>query len=211
MELKKYQINAFAKIIRNDKSVIIWPRQIGKSYLLYYYIENYIINNSDKKILFFSNDERQADNNKGILLKNINRGLIKINKKNEILFINNNTIKFFSIQENYINALFIIQPDLIIYDEFYYQTLLKIKDISDYVDHNRLKSIFTLSYIDLNLIKILDDKRDCYFNIVLDSDINRSFMIKNFSYKSDELLDYDDIIFQRIRKLKKLNLISNGS
>ena len=69
----------------------------------------------------------------------------------------------------------------------------------------------------MNVIKMLDDKNDFYINIIEpnenDLDIGHDYKekIKELSYKPENLLDYNNVVYQRKKKLKKLNIISNES
>lgn len=118
-DLKTYQHNTFNKLSTYNKSIIIWSRQIGKSYLIDYYLENYIINNSDKDILFYLHSGSMIKNRMYEFLSNLNNRII-INKiySKKITCINNNWIYFNEFKPDVIG---IIRPDLIIFDEYYYE------------------------------------------------------------------------------------------
>jgi hypothetical protein len=213
-ELKPHQVAAFYKIIRNDKSIIIWPRRYGKSYLVYYYIENYIKNNFDKNILFFETGMQHINAHKHNLLSNIDQKLIKKIKEKELIFINGNNIKFNNIYQKKFNLNYelFFMPDLIIYDNNNYNSnLLNIRDISNYIYCNKIRSIFTSDQIDLNLIKILDYRKDYYLNIQLDLQSDINFIKRQFSYKYYDLFDINDTLYQRGKKLQILNKIANES
>ena len=195
---------------------------MGKSLLLSYYIENFVENNNDQDIVFFNDDKKRNAFSKDRLIRDIRH--VTVSKKYigayEIAFKNENYLRFCSIQESYVHFLFRLKPSLIIYDEFCHKNLNKYNDLFLYLLNNRCKVIFTSTYIDTRVIKLLDYRNDFYINIKRITEDNIEPKFKNYdydslirkelSYKTTELLDFDDTIYQRRKKLKELNDISNG-
>ena len=218
--LRDYQILAFNKLIENDKSFIFWPRAKGKTYLIHSFIDYFVKNNNDQEIIIFVNDGRRTpDIMKKIRIFLDNAGSVQSGKK----LINNNNITIISILSNcYSEALRSKNPSLIIFDEFAINNLNNLGELSNYINNFNCKTIFTASYINTIAIKTLDRKNDFYINIkrISDDDLYNYYRFKNYdydsliknilSYKSDKLLDFDDTIYQRRKKLQALNKISNG-
>ena len=216
--MKKYQRLAFDNILRYNKSMILWPRQMGKSLLLSYYIENFITNNSGQNIIFFDDDKKRNKYSKDTMIHNLNHLLVrkKYNSRYEMSFVNDNNLTFCSIQESYEHNLFRIKPSVIIYDDFYHKDLNKYYYLFSYISKNKCKVIFTSTYIDTRVISALDYNNDFYINIrritenVEPNFINYDYehLVKNIlSYKSAQLLDFDGIISVRRQKLEYLKKI----
>ena len=138
----------------------------------------------------------------------------------EMSFLNDNYLTFCSIQESYEHILHKLKPSVIIYDEFYHKDLKKYEYLAYYLDNNNCKVIFTSTYIDTRIIKLFDSKNDFYINIRKITKDNIEPFFKNYdykrllrkdlSYKKTELLDFDDVIYQRKKKLEYLKKITNG-
>jgi hypothetical protein len=228
MELKDYQMVLFNRLISYDKSLVFWARQTGKSLVVTKYIENFINNENNKNILFIINHKKYITTSKVRILHEIGQSIIDKHRTDDIFFINNNFLKFVAI--NNMNIEYILStlaPELIIYDEFRIDNPDKLFSIRKFIEISKCKCIFTSTFLDIELVHYLDINNDYYINIMPptltihnnqfsfsnmdDPNINNRLIIKELGYKPDELLDYSDTIFQRKRKLKKLNKISNGS
>lgn len=223
MKLTTTQKHAYRKLLKYNNSFIFWTRQSGKTYLLTYFIENFVQNNKDKDILFIIDDEKYIRNSKKRILDEISKYvLIKIGN-NDIRFINNNFLRFCTINYRFESTLIHTKPDVIIYDEFIIRDLNKIDLLIKYIEISKCKCIFTSTYIDTKVIKALDYKNNYYINILpffghydfspfhrnIEYD-HKKIVYTELSYKPDELLDYRDIAYERMIKLKRLNEISNG-
>jgi len=220
--LRDYQILAFNKLIEHNKSFIFWPRDKGKTYLLYSFIDYFVKNNKDQNIMFFVNDGRTTST----VIKNLqlflnNHGSIE----NDCKIINDNIITIISILSNrYGEALRGKNINCIIFDDFNID-LSYLNELSSYINvyNSNCKIIMTSSFINTMAIKMLDYNNDFYINIKCVSDDERKkyiyhkFMnydydslIKNdLAYKSDNLLDFDYTIYQRRKKIQALNKKSN--
>jgi len=219
--LRAYQKIAFDKINDNDKSIIIWPRQTGKSYLINKIIENFVINNSNKKIIFITESESYFAHSTLRIEKDINNVVVRYNKY-DISFINNNKLIFFSIRNNIFPLLSNYNPQLIVAD--CYKKIQKSKtnnilEINMYSDISKCKCLYTFFY-DINIIKDIDYKNDCYINILpyekinnysfdTDESIINSNVVKDLSYKPCVLLDYYNLTFIRKRKIQILNSLNS--
>ena len=209
--LRKYEKNAFNKIIKYDKSLIIWPRQTGKSFIIYKSIENFVINNKDKKIFFITDSIRNFNNAISRIYKDIGTVVLN-NSSSTIRFINNNNLKFLSINNKFSSYL-TYNPDYIIIDSYIgiRKNIDNILDLNMYINSSnskKCKCLFTFLY-DIDIIKIIDYKNDFYINILPYEYINhyekKMNISKDLSYKSFDLLDYFDLIYIRKQKIQKLN------
>ena len=81
------------------------------------------------------------------------------------------------------------------------------------------KVVFTSYEMNLRIVRILDVTNNYYINIMPGDDLSNglgistklivpTIVIDELSYKPDELIDYDDLIFKRRKKLKQLKLLS---
>ena len=229
--LKQYQENAFNKLLKHDKVFIFWPRQMGKSYLIDYYLDYFINNNTNERILYFTKKYKYCDNLKNKLARNIN---ILNHTIHSISFKNNITLRECKLDDSYPYTLRGLTPSLIIFDEFSIRDLsgtdlIRLSDLLYYVNTNKCKIIFLSTHIDMKLVKIMDYYNDYYINIMQNNDVLKNInnnpeylsefggfeyekKVKNeFSYKSFELLDFNNLSYQRKCKLKKLKEISNES
>jgi hypothetical protein len=166
--LRKYEKNAFNKIIKYDKSLIIWPRQTGKSFIIYKSIENFVINNKDKKIFFITDSIRNFNNAISKIYKDIGTVVLN-NSSSTIRFINNNNLKFLSINNKFSSYL-TYNPDYIIIDSHIgiRKNIDNILDLNMYINSSnskKCKCLFTFLY-DIDIIKIIDYKNDFYINIL---------------------------------------------
>jgi len=224
IELFKHQIRAFNKIINNDKNFIFWPRQYGKSHLISAYLEHFINNNSNQNILFICYEKNYIKYSKQKLLNDIGYLTVDKHRTDDLYFINDNFLKFCSIKQHFdtISGMFkTLSPSLIIFNEVY---ALSTNNIQRLYSNNFLngKILYTSSFIDIQLIKMLDYNNDFYINIeqpvdkidtfgLFKDDINLIYFdIKELNYKPDDLLYFSDKVYQRKIKLKKINTISNG-
>lgn len=226
MILRKNQEQAFNNIAKYGKAFIFWGRQTGKSFLLSSIIQSYAANKKGTDILFFIKNKTYIKIAQDKVLKDI-KNSIRSSKPSEIVLINNNYLTFCSIKEEYDYYLQHLNPSLIIFDDYDIADFYKFNNLTYYILKNNCKCIFTSSKIDkidLKIVKLLDYNNDYYINIMsndyeypisfVDKDklIITPDILKELSYKPDELIDYDDIIFKRRKKLKQLKLLSeNGS
>lgn len=222
IELNHIQRNALNNLIKNNKALIFWPRQSGKSLLLEYYIEHIVKNYSNEEILFVGYDQQNSKLFKNKLQYNL-PNIIERNREKELKLINGNYITFYTNQgRNLEYSITTLKPTLIIFDDFKnFQN--KFNNIIPLFFYLKCKLIITSDYIDFELIKKIDYINDYYINIIPNikeywiHDINSNcydfdkLVKENLYYKSDNLLDFDNIIFQREKKIKLLNKISNGS
>ena len=105
--LRDYQEYALSNFIKNDKSMFFWSRQTGKSFVINKMIENFVINNNDKKIFFIIDYKKYFRDFMSKIRNDINNVVVKYSSNN-INFINNNKLTFCSITDNfffYINIL----------------------------------------------------------------------------------------------------------
>ena len=216
MQLKTHQLNTINNLFKHDKSFVFWPRQTGKSYIISHYLECFVTNNFRQNILFINRDKGYVDIDRDRIMRNIGSLTIDKHRTENLYFINDNYLEFCCIKQN-IYPLTKLNPSLIICDEFYFDNVSQLLPIKRYIDKSKCKCIFTSTYIDMNVIKMLDDKNDFYINIIEpnenDLDIGHDYKekIKELSYKPENLLDYNNVVYQRKKKLKKLNIISNES
>jgi hypothetical protein len=215
MILKRSQQQAYNNIIKYGKAFIFWGRQTGKSYLLSKIIQTYIETVKNEDIIFFCGQINHIDIIKSTLIKDINKYIRPIGKsgrkqkKNEIFLINNNYLTICSIKE-YDYYLLHLTPSLIIYDDFLSKDISHFDYLIRYIRESNCKVIFTSTEMSMLLIKILDINNDYYINIIPDDSQNEidTLIMDQLLYKPDELLDYDDVIFKRRKKLKQLKLLS---
>jgi len=221
MQLKQHQLYTYNKILKHQKSFIFWPRQTGKSYILSHYLEQFVNNNKDQDILFISNNKRYFTIDRDRIMKNIGYLTIDKHRTENIYFINNNYLEFCSINQDFAYLFYQFKPSLIIYDEFHVDRTDRLTLVYNYITNNSPKCIFTSTFIDMDVIKLLDFNNDWYINILPTSEMmgdqylgqvdNYKEKFKLLSYKPDNLLDFFDVIYQRKKKLKLLNKISNES
>jgi len=223
MKLTATQDHAYKKILKYNNSFIFWTRQAGKTYLLTYFIENFVQNNKDKDILFIVNDERYIRNSRNKILAEISTFVLTKAGTVYLHFINNNILRFSSTNYRFDTTLEYTKPDVIIYDEFIIHDLNKIDLLIKYIEKTKCKCIFTSTYIDIKVINALDYKNNYYINILPffgqydfspfhrnEGYDHKKIVYTELSYKSDELLDYRDLAYERMIKLKRLKEISNG-
>jgi hypothetical protein len=218
MQLNYYQEYTFNKLSKYNRSIIMWPRQSGKSYLIISIIEDFIKNNSDKDILLIVSNPKCEYYIFSRILKEIGGYISKKSKSiNKISFINNNDVTIRTIN-NYDSVLHKIKPEFIIYDEVFNFNYQKNVMLDYYIKNNSCKCIFTSTYFYLDMLKMLDYYNDFYINIkpslsdYLDDYqlYNYNDIVKKLYYKPAHLLDVMSIKFIRTQKIKKLNKISNG-
>ena len=214
--LKLHQEQAYHNILKYGKAFIFWPRQTGKSYFLSYIIKVFALNNKSSDILFFVNNKININMSQHKLLNDIEHTVIKKTKKGEINLINNNYITFCSIKD-YDHYITYLKPSLIIYDDFKLNNISQFEYLRTYLRESNCRSIFTSSIIDIKIINMLDLNNDYYINIMsvdlpnsIDKFIVEPGIIEQLSYKPDELIDYDDVIFKRRKKLKQLKIINDN-
>jgi len=152
------------------------------------------------------------------IMKNIGYLTIDKHRTENISFINNNYLQFCSINQDFAYLFYQLKPSLIIYDEFHVNTVDKLAVVYNYITNKNPKCIFTSTFMDIDVIKLLDFNNDWYINILPTSEITGDLNIESenykekfklLSYKPDHLLDFFDVIYQRKKKLKILNKISN--
>lgn len=222
LELTNIQKNALNKLIKNNESFIFWPRQSGKSRLLVHYIE-YLVNNSkDEEIIYVGYDQKNSELFGNKIIYHTPNIIKKYKNKKELSFINNNYITFYTNNGDNLEYLIsCLKPTLMLFDDFMFNN--KFNSIIPLLSYLKCKLIFTSNYIDFELIKSLDYNNNFYINIIPQYKENwihdrnsncyefEKLVKENLYYKSSELLDFDNIIFQRDKKLKIINKIANGS
>jgi hypothetical protein len=218
-ELFQHQKIAFDKIIKNDKNFIFWPRQYGKSTLISAYLEHFINNNYNQNILIVCDQIAFIKNCRNKINSDIGQLSIDKHRSDDLYFINDIFLKFCSIKQHKSTLSYIMStltPTLIIFDNIYlYNSYYNIEEFDMFLN---TKFLYVSSFIDLRLIKLLDYNNDFYIDIIQpvdkinvnDNDSITYFVIKELNYKPDELLDFSGKIFQRKRKLRKLNQISGS-
>jgi len=220
-----YQKYAFDKIIEYDKSIIIWPRQSGKSLLINKAIENFVINNNNKKIIFIADSDKFFSHSISRIQNDINGVVVKWSK-NGISFINNNKLIFLSINNDIFSSLSHYNPNLIVVDSYTGMSNKKnnISTLNMYLSCTNCKFVSTFSY-DINVITSLDINNDFYINILpyykndknydnfynIKSQNNKikSNILNDLSYKPHHLLDYYDTSFIRKKKIQILNSLNS--
>lgn len=216
MELNKYQKYSYKSILNHDKNILLWNRQLGKTTIILHYIRNFILNNINTDIIFFSNSESFWLEIRSKIFNSLGKYVIEntsvVSKK--IRFINNNDLKFISINNyDYFIDLIRIKPELIIFDEIWNMKNEKLDKLHFYVCNNSCKVILTGTNISMENILFLDSQNDYYININSDSitynEITNEIR-KWLSYKPNHLIDFDNILFQRKKKLERLKKITNG-
>lgn len=215
--LRDYQKNAFNKIIKYDKSIIIWPRQTGKSLLINKVIENFVINNTDKVICFITDLKSYFGHSISRIQTDINNVVVRY-KKSEISFINNNKLIFLSIKDDMSTILLTHKPELVVYDGYiginYNHSIMH--EFNRYGNIIKCKFLLTFLY-DIKLIKAADCNNDYYINVLpydkqkslfdtIESKLNFN-ILKDLSYKPYYLLDYYNTSYIRKQKIQTLNSI----
>jgi hypothetical protein len=203
--------------------MVFWPRRQGKTYLLTHYIENFVQNNYDQEIVFFGNTQRNYNDNRDIILSDIMPVIDpKRIRKAELGFINGNFLTFESIErdQKYEMTLNKLKPNLIIYDEIMLGNTYFLSELRNYIERNKVKCIFTSTFMNLDVIKFLDYKNTFYINIFpiqpedeyqFSKGISKySTLMEKLSYKPKNLLDYMDNTYQRKIKLQRLKEISEN-
>jgi len=225
MILKRNQQQAFNNIVKYGKAFIFWGRQTGKSYLLSHIIQDFAAITKSSDILFFCDQKNHIKIYQDKVLKDIPKSVRK-SKPGEITLFNNNYLTFCSIKE-YDYYLRHLNPSLIIFDNYLIKDFSLFNNLILYIlEHNNCKCIFTSYKIDLKLVKKLD-RNDFYINIMpSDNDYPYPFpnqiddrdkiiitqeILEYIATKPDELVDYDDVIFKRRKKLKQLKLLSEDN
>lgn len=212
-----HQQYTFSKLLKHQKSFLFWPRQTGKSFTISLFLDYFVKNNNVQNILFISNKKRYISVNRDRILKNIGNLTVDKHRSDNLYFINNNYLQFISINQDYGYQLKELKPSLIIFDEFNVDRISNLDAIAFYIGFSKCKCIFTSTFMDMKVINLLDNNNDWYISIIppsndmnIESD-NYHEKVKELSkYKPDELLDFFDVIYQRKKKLQKLNKISNG-
>lgn len=203
------------KILYYDKSFLLWARQTGKTTIIFDYLKNYVQQNKNSDILFFCNDEKIC-NTKNLLFRNCHSIILNHNEK-YINFINKNKLKFCSIRCDNFKYLHYLKPNLIIFDDIF-KYVKAMEYLIKYVNCNgdSCKCLLTGTYTDGDLVKSFDCYNDFYINIKkenkkldFDSKLNDvSLEINFFSYKPIDLLDINDIRYERKKKLIIINELS---
>lgn len=207
MKLRQNQEQAYNNIEKYGKAFICWQQNTGKSYLLSYIIRNFVANNRNTDILFFVNQKNHIDISQDHLMQNISReGIIRKHKKGEITLVNNNYLTFCCIKD-YDHFLQHLSPSLIVYDELIFSNTQNFDFLIKYLRISNCKCVFITPNIDLRIVNILDCNNDYYISIKLGELID-SKIIEKLSYKPEYLLDTDELIYQRKKKLKQLKLLS---
>lgn len=201
--LNNYQLYTLNKLIKHDNCFLFWPRQTGKTTLMSFYIGNYVKNNYGQNIIFIVNDKKRIrDSNYKIVRDLYDSKVITKNYNNSLFFINDNILKFIKIDNIINNPTGLFNNSLIIYDEFYYhEKLINLVHHLKYVE--KYKSIFTSTDMNIDIIKKIDFKNNYYINI------NTKYQkFPEFDYKENQLMDFNDLSYQRKSKIKLLNKIS---
>lgn len=213
MKIRDHQIYALNKFLKYQKSFLFWPRQTGKGFTISLFLDYFVNNNHSQNILFISNKKEYIKNDKNRIMQNIGNLTVDKHRTENLYFINDNYLQFISINQNYSYQLKELNPSLVIFDEFNIDKISNLEAIANYIKINNCKCIFTSTFIDMKVINLLDSNNDWYINIIPPSDDIELYFYKDRvkeleKYKSDELLDYMDLIYQRRKKIKKLNKIS---
>jgi hypothetical protein len=215
MKIRDHQIYALNKILKYQKSFLFWPRQTGKSFTISLFLDYFVNNNNSQNILFISNKKEYISVNRDRILKNIGNLTVDKHRSDNLYFINNNYLQFISINQDYGYQLRELTPSLVIFDEFNIDRISNLDAIAVYIGFSKCKCIFSSTFMDMMVINLLDSNNDWYINIIppsIDMNIERDNYqekVKELEkYKSDELLDYCELLFQRKKKLQKLNKIS---
>jgi hypothetical protein len=220
MKLRRSQTQAFNNIVKYGKAFIFWGRQTGKSYLLSHIIQDFAAITKSSDILFFCDQKNHIKIYQDKVLKDIPKSVRK-SKPGEITLFNNNYLTFCSIKE-YDYYLRHLNPSLIIFDNYLIKDFSLFNNLILYIlEHNNCKCIFTSYKIDFKLVKILDQNNNFYINIMANDNeypitivddrdklIITQDVLEYLATKPDELIDYDDLIFKRRKKLKQLKLLS---
>lgn len=223
MILQRNQQQAFNNIVKYGKAFIFWGRQTGKSYLLSQIIQTFASNTKSSDIIYFCDQKNHIKNTKSILTRNIDKSIRppgrsgRKPKENEIFLINNNYLTFCTIKE-YDYYLLHLKPSLIIYDNFLAKYISDSDYLVKYIMESNCKVVITSYEMNLRLVRALDVNNNYYINIMPGDDIPNlgistklivdPIIMNELSYKPDELIDYDDLIFKRRKKLKQLKLLS---
>jgi hypothetical protein len=95
-----------------------------------------------------------------------------------------------------------------------------LSELRNYIERNKVKCIFTSTFMNLDVIKFLDYKNTFYINIFpiqpedeyqFSKGISKySTLMEKLSYKPKNLLDYMDNTYQRKIKLQRLKEISEN-
>lgn len=213
MKLFDYQQRFFNKLLRFDRLMLFWPRKTGKSQVLIAILEYLILNNKNSNFLFITYSKLNTKIILSKIYKEIGSLIINKHRSDDYLyFINNNSCKFCIIEDCRLNVINSLTPIAILYDEFCLTEVDDLYILRDYIKMSNCKSIFTSTIIDLETLKLLDNNNDYYISIIptQEDKIDLNKKIVELSYKPDYLLDYNDVIYQRKIKLKKLKEISNG-
>jgi len=220
MILDRIQQQAFNNIVKYGKAFIFWGRCTGKTHLLSHIIQTYVGNKKDEDIIFFVNQKNHIQTAKYRIIKDLHHSIRSPSKSGrkqkpeEVLLINNNYLTICSIKE-YDYYLLHLKPTLIIYDDFLSTYLSNNFDcLINYIRKDlNCKVVFTSYDMDMRLVRLLDVNNDYYINIMPGKEliVSPNVMDELLLYKSDELIDYDDVVFQRRKKLKQLKILSNGN
>ena len=223
MTLNITQNQAFINIVKYGKAFIFWGKQTGKSHLLSHIIQTYVANKKSEDIVFFVNQKNHIQSSKLEFIKNSHNSIrlhsksARKQKPEEVFLINNNYLTICSIKE-YDYYLYHLKPSLIVFDDFSLKNGLdNYNCLIKYLQESNCKVVFTSINMDMSLIRILDINNEYYINIMQCKDILTGIstkvivppnIIDELSYKPDELIDYDNVIFQRRKKLKQLKILS---
>lgn len=189
---------AFNNILYNKKNIIIWKRNLGKTKLVIYYINNFINYHNDKDILCISKNERMSLYLFNHIADFINDKIIKLKKK-YINCINNNYITF-NTYNNYEYDLYVKKPELIILEDITIYDIVNLRSLLNYIENNYCKIIITSSTYNYKVINYFDYNNDFYINIVPTTNQIK----KELLYKPKKLLELN-IFIERKEKIKKIN------
>lgn len=219
MILNRHQNIALQKILKNDKSFIIWPRREGKTYLTFYVILDYVYRNQknlDKDIFIVSNKINYLHNYRSdfikFLSKYTNHNIINKMKKDSIIFFNNTCVSFHIIDNTIFNHnLRRLKPELIIYDDIdmneQYYDIIRTGNFHVF---SKSDLLFTSSYYNNFLISDLDSQNSFYLNIIVGENTKKISLIDSFlkQRKTKEMYDFNYMSYIRKKKLEKINQIS---
>lgn len=167
-----YQKYYLEQIKKQQKSILIWFRQSGKSEVIVEILAHYLISNFNKCIYVYTNNKQSS--------KKLNRKLhLKLNSHSKKYYPNNNIVKFFNSlsYENYRGFKII---DFFIYDNFEYARNLDIMD--DMINKFKPKILLTTSQFNTEVVTYFDREADYYLSVVSASSVllhNEIIDIKN--------------------------------
>jgi len=237
-ELREYQKYVFNKFkYEHDKLFLVWFRQSGKSFLMVKIVEDFILNNKGKKILFFVDKKQYITHFKDMVIRNIpsNYCISKHRSDDCLYFINDNFLQFCSFKQG-MSPLFTPAPDLVILDTIFLtptetqRTQLKLLKI--FMDAIVCKWIVVPALTELPdiYLDILDNDDTFYVNVLSYHMLNNGIetpkgedsWVNHYTFKEDkclewfhnkrpEMVEYMSKNYMRRLKLKKLKKIQDGN